>query len=157
MWTITFATFGLWLGVSGWLIYILLTSGAVFAPLFTLVVFNFIMLPLILFCEGYAPQRLEVGESQIVILRRYRSVVISREEIRSIERLPDNALRWAVRTGGVGGLFGFYGSYYSRKIGAFTLYATGSDNLFLIRKWNGKNIVISCSEPDKMERFCEVA
>lgn len=102
-------------------------------------------------CEGLSPQRLEIGESQIVILRRYNSVVIRRDEIKSIEKLPENAMRGAIRTGGVGGLFGYFGKFYTRSIGSFSLYATGSNNLFLIRKWDGKNVVVACSEPDKME------
>lgn len=104
-------------------------------------------------CEGLAPQRLEVGESQIVVLRRYKSIVINREEIKSVEQLPANAMSGAIRTCGVGGLFGFFGKFYSRSIGSFSLYATGSENLFLIRKWDGKNIVIACAEPDKMKGY----
>ena len=122
-------------------------------PLISLLLFNAIMLPMILACEGYAPQRLEIWESQIVVLRRYKSIVITRDEIKSVERLPANALRGAIRTAGVGGLFGYYGSYYSRSIGPFKLYATSFDNLFLIRKWDGKSIVLSCAEPDKMDIY----
>ena len=153
VWVMTFAIFGLWIGGSAFLLYKFFVEGDGTAPLVELVVLNAVMLPTILLSEGYAPQRLEVGEDRIVILRRYKSVVILREEVKSVERLPDNALRFALRTGGVGGLFGYFGSYHSGSIGAFSLYATSKKNLFLIRKWSGENVVISCAEPDKMDIF----
>lgn len=153
LWVMTFAAFALWIGVTGVFIYHIFTQENAMELLLSAIIFNLIMLPTILACEGYAPQRLEIGESQIVILRRYKSIVITRDEIKSVERLPANAMRGAIRTAGVGGLFGYYGSYYSRSIGSFKLYATSFDNLFLIRKWDGKSVVVSCAEPDKMEIF----
>ena len=68
--------------------------------LVSLILTNVVFLPTMLLCEGYAPQRLEIGASKLVILRRYNSVTITTTQIRSIERLPDNALRFAVRTFG---------------------------------------------------------
>ena len=153
VWVITFATFAFWVVLSAFMLYIVCTEEAFVRPLISLVLLNAIMLPLILVGEGYAPQRLEVGESQIVILRRYRSITIPLAEVQSIERLPDNALRGALRMGGNGGLFGYYGSYYTRKLGSFTLYATSFTGLFLIRKLDGRKIVISCAEPDKIKCF----
>ncbi len=155
VWVITFSFFILWVGISAFMLYEIFTQAENTESLIGLIVFNIIMLPTMLACEGLAPQRLEIGESQIVVLRRYQSVVIDRDEIKSVEPLPANAMRGAIRTGGVGGLFGYYGKYYTRTIGSFSLYATGSENLFLIRKWNGTNIVISCAEPDKMKQFIE--
>ena len=153
VWVITFSFFILWAGISAFMLYEIFTQADNTEPLIGLIVFNLIMLPTMLACEGLAPQRLEIGESQMVVLRRYQSVVISRDEIKSVEPLPANALRGAIRTCGVGGLFGYFGKFYSRTIGSFSLYATGSENLFLIRKWNGKNIVIACAEPDKMKGY----
>ena len=151
VWVITFSFFILWVGVSGYMLYMLFTQSDNVGHLVGLILFNLIMLPTMLACEGLAPQRLEVGESQSVILRRYRSVTIRRDEVRSVEKLPKDAMRGAIRTFGVGGLFGFFGRCYTRSIGSFSLYATGTDNLFLVRKWDGENIVVACAEPDKME------
>ncbi len=153
VWITTFSFFILWVGVSGYMLYMIFSQTDNTEHLVGLVLFNVIMLPTMLACEGLAPQRLEVGESQIVILRRYKSVTISRDEVKSVEQLPQGAMRGAIRTCGVGGLFGFFGKYYTRSIGSFSLYATSSENLFLIRKWDGKNIVVACAEPDKMSHF----
>ena len=152
LWVMTFAVFGLWLGFSAWNLWRIFTTDDVMSWV-PLLVFNVIMLPTMLVCEGLAPQRLEIGEKYLVILRRYKSITIYADEVLSVEQLPKTTLRGAVRTAGVGGFFGYYGSYYSGKIGSFKLYATSFDNLFLIKLINGKKIVISCSEPEKMSHF----
>lgn len=153
LWVMTFVVFIFWVGFSAWNIWQIFTIEDSQGPLIALLILNVIMLPTVLICEGLAPQRLEIGEKKLVILRRYKSVTIYADEVFSVDPLPKNGLRGAVRTCGVGGLFGYFGSYYKSNIGAFKLYATSLENLFLIRLANGKKIVISCSEPDKMKHF----
>ena len=153
LWVMTFAVFALWLGFTGWSLWKIFMSNDSVGVVVELIVLNVVMLPLIIICEGLAPQRLEIYEKKLVILRRYKSVTIYADEVLSVEALPDKALSGAVRTCGVGGFFGYYGHYYTSKIGAFKLYATSFDNLFLIRLANGKKVVISCSEPEKMSYF----
>jgi hypothetical protein len=155
LWVMTFALFGLWIGVSGWLLWQICTTNDTSEPLYGLILFNVIMLPTMLICEGLAPQRLEISKTKLVILRRYKSITIHADEVLSVDRLPKNAMYGAMRTFGVGGFFGYFGRYYQGSIGAFQLYATSFDNLFLIRLANGKKIVISCSEPEKMDYFAE--
>jgi hypothetical protein len=153
LWVMTFACFALWIGLSGWFVFQIFTTDNDSALLGSLIVLNVIFLPTILACEGLAPQRLEIGESQIVILRRYKSVVINRDEIKSVQPLSKSDFRGAIRTCGVGGLFGYFGHYYSNRLGSFRLFATSFKNLFLIKLWNGKSVVISCAEPDKMNGY----
>lgn len=153
LWVMTFLVFALWVGVSGWLLWQVFNLEDSASAVVSLIVFNLTMLPVMLVCEGLAPQRLEIGRKRLVILRRYNSITIYADEVASVEQLPQNALRGALRTGGVGGFFGYYGNYYKSSIGGFELYATSFDNLFLITLVSGKKIVISCSEPEKMEYF----
>ena len=154
LWVMTFACFALWFGLSGWFLFqILTTEGNDAALLGSLILVNVIFLPTILACEGLAPQRLEIGADAIVILRRYKSIVLERENIKSIEPLTKRDMRGAIRTCGVGGLFGYFGHYYSNKLGSFKLFATSFENLYLIKLWSGKTIVLSCAEPDKMDKF----
>lgn len=154
LWVMTFACFVLWIGLSGWFLFqILTTEGNDAALLGSLILVNVIFLPTILACEGLAPQRLEIGADAIVILRRYKSIVLERENIKSIEPLNKRDMRGAIRTCGVGGLFGYFGHYYSNKLGSFKLFATSFENLYLIKLWSGKTIVLSCAEPDKMDKF----
>lgn len=153
LWVMTFACFALWIGLSGWFIYQIFTTENDPALLGSLIVLNVVFLPTIIASEGLAPQRLEVGEDGIVVLRRYKSVVIYRDEIKSIERLSKKDFSGVIRTCGVSGLFGYFGHYYSRKLGSFRLFATSFQNLYLVKLWSGKSIVISCAEPDKMDNF----
>ena len=155
LWAMTFACFALWIGLSGWFLYHIFIDEPATVALFELVLLNLIVLPTIIACEGLAPQRLEIGEEQIVILRRYKSVVINRSEIKSIQALSKSDFSGVIRTCGVGGLFGYFGHYYSSKLGSFRLFATSFQNLYLIKLWNGKSIVISCAEPEIMEQFVE--
>ena len=155
LWAMTFACFALWIGLSGWFLYHIFIDEPATVALFELVLLNLIVLPTIIACEGLAPQRLEIGEEQIVILRRYKSVVINRSEIKSIQALSKSDFSGVIRTCGVGGLFGYFGHYYSSKLGSFRLFATSFQNLYLIKLWNGKSIVVSCAEPEIMEQFVE--
>ena len=155
LWATTFAVFALWIGLSGWFLYHIFVDEPATIALFELIVLNLIFLPMVLICEGLAPQRLEIGAEQIVILRRYNSIVLSREHIKSIERLPQSAMRGAIRTGGVGGFFGYFGNYYTKSLGSFKLFATNFRNLYHIKTWDGKSIVVSCDEPEIMEQFIE--
>lgn len=155
LWVMTFAVFALWLGLSGYVIVQIITEANAAESVTTLLVVNLIFLPMTIICEGLAPQRLEIGEDKIVILRRYKSVVLPREQIKSVTSLPSVALRGAIRTFGVGGFFGYFGQYYTSSVGSFTLYATSFENLFLIKKWDGKSIVVSCAEPERMWQFIE--
>lgn len=152
LWVTTFAVFALWLGLSGWSLWQIVTSETATDSIVELVVINVIMLPMMLICEGLAPQRLEIYENKLVILRRYKSITIQTNEVLSVDRLPKNAMRGAIRTWGVGGFFGYFGHYYQGLIGAFQLYATNFDNLYQIRLANGKKIVISCSEPELLDK-----
>ena len=153
LWVMTFLVFILWAGYSAWSLWEIFTSDNNAGAVVALIVFNLTMLPTILICEGLAPQRLEIGEKQLVILRRYKSITIYADEVFSVDPLPKSGLSGAIRTCGVGGCFGYFGSYYKSNIGAFKLYATAFDHLFLIRLKNGKKIVISCAEPEKMSHF----
>ena len=154
LWVMTFICFALWIGLSGWFLFqIFTTDNNDMSLLGSLIVLNVVFIPTIIACEGLAPQRLEIGADAIVILRRYKSVVITREEIKSIERLSKKDFSGVIRTCGVGGLFGYFGHYYSKKLGSFKLFATSFENLYLIKLWSGKTIVLSCAEPDKMDKF----
>lgn len=153
LWVMTFAVFILWICYSAWSLWQIYTSEVSISYLVSLITINIVMLPAVILCEGLAPQRLEIGERKLVILRRYKSITIEADRVLSVEALPKNALRGAVRVCGVSGMFGYFGNFYIKKIGAFKLFATNFDNLFLITLIGGNKIVISCSEPERMTHF----
>ena len=147
VWVITFGFFILAVTVVGLLIATI-AQGSVVAGVIWLVIALPIFVAIALYAEGYSPQRLEVSESQITILRRYNSVTIPRSTILSITPLTKQDMRWTTSMGGCGGLYGYFGTFTNRRLGQFTMYATTMENLYLITTADGKKCVINCLEPE---------
>ena len=129
----------------------LLFGGAIFAGIVALIIATPIVVGIVVYCEGYSPQRLEISASQITILRRYNSITILRSAIVSIRPLQKKDMSWTINLGGCGGLYGYFGSFRNRQLGEFTLYATAMDNLYLITLSNGQKVVIGCDEPKLLQ------
>ena len=87
LWVMTFVVFIFWFGFSAWNLWEIFNVEDTSAPLITLLTLNAVMLPTVLICEGLAPQRLEIGEKQLVILRRYKSLIIYADEVFSVEEI----------------------------------------------------------------------
>lgn len=101
-------------------------------------------------CWALGPKGLEIECGELRVQRNaWRPTSIPLSGIREIEILPPGALRGAIRTFGVGGLFGYYGWFY--KKGAFRLWATRSDRLVEIVA-AGRRVVVS---PDDPARFVD--
>jgi hypothetical protein len=96
-----------------------------------------------------APRAFAVEGGAIRIERRLREIAIPLHAVRSAGLLPAGALRRAVRLGGSGGLFGYYGRFWSRSLGAFRLYATRRDGLVRIDTADERFVL----SPDAPERF----
>lgn len=151
VWIITFSFFIVAVAVIGLMIATIVQGGVV-GGIIGLIIALPIFTAIAAYCEGYSPQRLEVSESQITILRRYNSVTILRSTIIAIEPLSAKDMRWTVNLGGCGGLFGYFGRFSNRRLGEFTMYATAMDNLYLITTADSKKWVINCSEPDLLQK-----
>lgn len=102
-------------------------------------------------CEGYSPQRLELDDEKIVVLRRYDSVVLLRSNIASIRPLARRELGFVSAMGGCMGLFGYFGSFRNRSLGTFRMYATSFDNLYLIELFNGDKFVVGSDKENPIE------
>ena len=103
---------------------------------------------LIILC--YAPLRYELRENYLLIKQVKKERRIPFDKIRKVERIKD--LGSTIRTGGIGGVFGFTGNYSSSKIGPFKGYITNQSKLVLIETTEGK-YVISPAEPEKFIRI----
>ena len=130
----------------GMLIY-LIFNGTTIAAVAGLIVALPILVGIMIFCEGYSPQRLEISQSQITVLRRYDSITIPRSLILSIVPLEPKDIKRVYTDGGCAGLFGYFGGFRSKQLGRFKMYATSMDNLYLITLSDGRKIVIGCTEP----------
>ncbi len=130
----------------GMLVY-LIFNGTTIAAVAGLIVALPILVGIMIFCEGYSPQRLEISQSQITVLRRYDSITIPRSLILSIVPLEPKDIKRVYTDGGCAGLFGYFGGFRSKQLGRFKMYATAMDNLYLITLSNGQKVVIGCDEP----------
>ena len=130
----------------GMLVY-LIFNGTTIAAVAGLIVALPVLVGIMIFCEGYSPQRLEISQSQITVLRRYDSITIPRSLILSIVPLEPKDIKRVYTDGGCAGLFGYFGGFRSKLLGRFKMYATSMDNLYLITLSDGRKIVIGCTEP----------
>ena len=107
---------------------------------------------IILFIAMYLLKTLSVSvaDDSITINRKIKPVVIEFSEIASIRRVDD--MKFAMRTFGNGGLFGYTGMYYKKGIGSMTWYCTQRQNYILIEKTGGKKLVVT---PDDADGFMQ--
>lgn len=102
----------------------------------------------LLFCEGYAPQCVEVGDGSLIVVRRYDNVVIREDDIKELRPLDKQDLRYCLRLWGNGGVFGYTGYFWAPKLGRFSMYATSLSGLTLVRTYSRGTLVVGCSEPE---------
>ena len=89
---------------------------------------------------------ISVDDYAITIDRKVKPVTIPFSEISSIRRIDD--MRFAIRTFGNGGVFGYTGYFYKKGIVSMLWYCTQRANYILIEKTNGKKIVITPDDAD---------
>lgn len=113
-----------------------------------LLLFTFIMVSAYVF----APRSYRIDSSELVIVRPAKDRIVKLSGIAEIRTIEDGSMPSAIRTLGVGGLFGYFGRFYISGIGNVTLYATKRTNNVFIRTKQGENIMIT---PDN-QRFAEI-
>lgn len=90
----------------------------------------------------YSPVHYELTEEALIIRRRLASVVVKISDVASIDYLNPSFLQDMNRTGGNGGVFGFYGDFTAGR-DRYQLYLTQSRNIILIITRTGEKLVIS--------------
>jgi hypothetical protein len=68
------------------------------------------------------------------------------EGLTGIVRDPE-ILRWAFRVRGNGGLGAIQGRYWSRRVGKFDAFMTGTENAVVLR-WAGRAVAVSPDDPE---------
>lgn len=86
----------------------------------------------------------------IVVDRPAGSKRIAIAEIKELGQLRRKEIKFLIRTLGVGGLFGYWGQFWSPKTGKMQWYATRRDRLILLIMKSGKKI---CLTPDEEVQF----
>lgn len=96
---------------------------------------------------AFHPTAYNVTPDVLIICRPICNVRIKRTAIKSIVVVDKKEIRSSIRTFGVGGVFGYYGSFANYTFGSMTWYATRRDKAVLITTTNNKKIVVTPNEP----------
>jgi len=76
----------------------------------------------------YAPQSYTVDSQDLIINRPIGKIRISFRDIKQVRRLANSETKGTIRIFGVGGLFGYFGRFYTPGIGRISFYATQRKN-----------------------------
>jgi hypothetical protein len=98
---------------------------------------------------AFRPVSYVVTEEEVVICRPVLNVHIKRSDILNVEVVEKGKTRDSIRLFGVGGLFGYYGSFATFSLGRMTWYAARRDKTVLIRTRDKKKIILSPNEPGR--------
>lgn len=96
---------------------------------------------------AFRPISYEITGELLVVHRIFMAVKISKDSIKSVELIDKDKIRPALRTFGVGGLFGYYGKFANFKMGAMTWYATRKSNTVLLITKDNKKIILTPNDP----------
>jgi hypothetical protein len=96
----------------------------------------------------FRPIRYSILDELLVIHRPLLDIKIELNEIENVEMLDSQELKGTIRTFGVGGLWGYWGSFANTRIGAMKWYATRMSNAVLITTVNNKKIVLTPDDPE---------
>ncbi len=99
---------------------------------------------------AFRPINYKILQEKLIINRLVFPVKIDRSEIKTVEVLTKEQIGISIRTFGVGGLFGYYGSFSSFALGSMTWYATRRDKVVLITTTKNKKIMVT---PNEAEAF----
>lgn len=97
----------------------------------------------------YRPIGYEITDAGLLIRRPFDVVKVPKSRIVRVFPVEKRRIRWAIRTFGVGGMFGYFGTFYTPSLGSMTWYLTRLDNAVMVETRSGKIMV----SPDERDRF----
>ena len=97
---------------------------------------------------AYHPQGYEFADHALLVRRPAGAVVLPLDDVRSVRADP-TPFAGSVRVAGNGGLFGFWGRFYSQRLNRFTAYATRRDR-GVVLDLGDRRIVVTPDEPDRL-------
>lgn len=100
----------------------------------------------------YKPISYEISNSRIIIKRLVGSINIEFSQVKEVKSIGELAIFSTVRLFGVGGLFGYFGTFWNSTYGRMTYYATNRKGAIMIITNKNIHIVIT---PDDVHLFLE--
>jgi len=123
----------------------LINDEAQSVPIFTTTLFLLIYFGIF----SFRPVSYILTPDQLIIHRPLSNIKILRTDIKTVEHIDKNDLKWSIRIFGVGGLFGYWGKFRNKKMGTMTWYATRRNNVVLVTTIHQKKIILTPNEPEK--------
>ena len=108
-----------------------------------------VFLPIILCMVVYLfrPNNYSVYSDKLLIHRMINNVEIDRNNIQSVQEIDESQVKNSLRTFGVGGFFGNFGTFWNGKLGKMTWYVTRKNNFVLVETKDQKKIILTPDEP----------
>ena len=97
---------------------------------------------------GFMPIRLTLRNDKITLQRLFGPINIPLNEIIELKAISNEEIVNSIRTLGSGGLFGYLGKFWNKKIGKYSMYATNLNELIFIRT-NRRTYVFGCKNRDE--------
>lgn len=99
----------------------------------------FLLIPAILVAACLSPRYYKITREGVVIKRPLFPITILFDDIVRLRSITEEELGTSSRMLGIGGIFGYLGTYRSAEIGKYQRWCTNRENLVLIeshsRKW----------------------
>ncbi len=105
----------------------------------------------------YAPLGYTIDHVGIMVNRIGPKVCILYDEIAAIRQVTWSDVGLSIRLFGSGGFLGFYGRFWSRRLGRHRAYVTSGKNLVLIERADGEKVLISPYPPELFMELVEKA
>ena len=108
-----------------------------------------VVIPVVIFITSlyFTVTGFELKKTEFVIRRIGKNISIPLNQIVSAEFVP-KAIRGSFRIFGIGGVFGYYGSFSNSIVGDYTAYATNNENTVVI-KLKLETIVVTPNSPQE--------
>jgi hypothetical protein len=97
---------------------------------------------------AFRPVQYIVTGEEVIVVRPLMNVHLARSDFQTVELVEGGKTSGSIRILGVGGLFGYYGSFANFSLGRMTWYATRRDKQVLIYTKDKKKIVLTPNDPE---------
>ena len=101
----------------------------------------------------FSPRSYKLTKDHLIINRPIGDIQIALSEIEEARAIQEGEMNSTVRTFGNGGLFGYYGKYHNPQLGHMKFYTTKRNNRVLVKKTDGKKIIISPDNDDLLNEM----
>ncbi len=114
------------------------------------------LIPVLIFLLAYlyGPVAYELTNDALVVQRRSSAVTIFFKDILHVDHLNELFVQDLERTGGNGGVFGYYGEFSAGR-DTYQLYVTSMRNTILIATRDGRKLIISPNDRSIVSRLRE--